>query len=143
AASPAREAALETAHEAAHKPALEAARGVTAHNDWHVERRSIGLIAAQFWLNLLFWCSRHVPWFVRSTVPFWVWATWLASPALRERTRANARWLLGEHSTQAQRRRLGRQVIRSFYLFVFDVGRHAGLTCDAIARDIREVHGNE
>ncbi len=109
--------------------------------EWQTQADTLRVRAARFWLNLLFWSTAHLPAVVRLTVPFWVWATWLSAAQLRQRMLANARRLLGEQSSPRSRRQLARQVIRSFYHFVYDVGRHAPMSLDAISKDIREVHG--
>lgn len=115
----------------------------SAPREWQTEPRTLGHRAATMWLNMLFWSASHVPWLAKATLPMWGWGAWTFSPALRRRTMANAARLLGGASSMRQRRRLGRAVIRSFYLFVYDVARHAAMTPDQIAQDIGELRGKE
>jgi hypothetical protein len=70
--------------------------------------------AANFWLDALFFCTRHAPWLVRGTRGFFLWWAWNTSQYLRQVTRINARRILGESSTPRQRDDLGKRVIGSF-----------------------------
>lgn len=56
---------------------------------------------------------------------------------------ANARRLLGERSTLAQRESLARQVVGNCYDFVFDVGRSTGMGRRQLLKQIERIEGHE
>ncbi|MEX2214768.1 MAG: lysophospholipid acyltransferase family protein [Phycisphaeraceae bacterium] len=97
---------------------------------------------AAFWLGHLFWAAHHAPWYARFTVGFWITAAWLFSPALRRNTLANARHILGKDATDAQCRRLAKNTIRSFFMFVYDVGRHGRMSAQEMRQDVASVEGS-
>ena len=57
---------------------------------WQSEASTVRHRAAAFWLDILFWTARVMPWLPKLTLPFWVNMTWVCSPALRQATLANA-----------------------------------------------------
>jgi lauroyl/myristoyl acyltransferase len=89
------------------------------------ERAGGGLrrVAADFWLDALFFLAGRAPWVVRGTRGFFLWWAWNTSRYLRQVTRINARRILGEESSARQREALGKRVIGSFFDFVYDIGR--------------------
>jgi KDO2-lipid IV(A) lauroyltransferase len=106
-------------------------------------RLSLRQRAASFWLQFLFWSVGRVPWLARMTVGFWIWATWVCSASLRHNTMDNARRLLGPAATWGERARLSRAVLRSFFLFVHDVGRHSRMTLEQMRGRVESVAGQE
>lgn len=118
-------------------------RGASPGDSSAPPRLSLRQRAAAFWLNFLFFWVGHAPWVAKMTVHFWIWAAWIFSPALRQSTLTNARWLLGPKSTPRQRARLARQVLKSFFLFVYDVGRHGTMTLEQMRRQLASIEGND
>ena len=106
-------------------------------------RLSLGQKLAAFWLGHLFWAARCAPWYARITVGFWIFAAWLFSPALRRNTLANSRHILGKDATHAQCRRLARNTIRSFFMFVYDIGRHGRMDAAQMRQDVEHVEGSQ
>lgn len=99
--------------------------------------------AAAFWLKVLFWATAHAPWLARLTVEFWVWAGWLCSPAMRRNTMANARHVLGSDALSRQVRKLSRSIIRSSFLFVYDVGRHSRMSLQQMRAEVTAIEGQQ
>jgi KDO2-lipid IV(A) lauroyltransferase len=104
-------------------------------------RLSLRQRAGAFWLKVLFAAVGRAPWLARATAGFWVWAAWLCSPALRGNTRLTAGMVLGPDATRRKRARLARGIIRSMYLFVYDVGRHSRMTLAQMRREIAGIDG--
>ena len=96
---------------------------------------------AAFWLSVLFWSVAHAPWLARLTIEFWVWAGWFFSPAMRRNTMVNARNVLGAGASRSQVRQLSRSIIRSSFLFVYDVGRHCRMTQQQMRAEVTGVLG--
>ena len=115
----------------------------SAPGTWQTQAPSTRQRAASFWCNLLFWSARWTPWITKTTVQFWVWCSWICSPAIRAGTLANARRLLGPASTLAERRRHARRVIRNFMMFVYDIGVRSAMTQQEIHACITAVEGEE
>jgi KDO2-lipid IV(A) lauroyltransferase len=98
---------------------------------------------ATFWLNVMFFLSRKLPWFVRSTRGFFLWWAWTFSKHFQDATVANARHLLGPDSSMAERRRLGKRIVGSFYDFISDIGRTTRLPREQLRQLIAEINGKE
>ena len=99
--------------------------------------------AADLWLNLMFFHSRRWPWIVRKFKPFWAWGAWNCSHYLQDNILCNAKRLLGEDSTPAQRDALGRAVVSNFLNFISDVGRSIGQSREQLLARIESVEGEE
>ena len=99
--------------------------------------------AADFWRNFLFWGARRLPRVARRTRSFFLRGTWKYSPYLRDITLSNARRLLGDDSTDAQREALARAVIGNCYDFVCDVGQSVTLNRRRLLERIESVEGEE
>lgn len=84
--------------------------------------------AAQFWLNVLFDLTTHAPWLVRAIRRPIVALVVVFSRKVRQNTAANARRLLQRSLTSAEGRAFARQVVGSFYDFVYDIGRSVRTT---------------
>ena len=98
-------------------------------------------LSARFWLGAMFFCSRRMPGFVRATRGFFLWWAWNFSKVLQANTLANARHLLGPDSTINQRRRLGKQVVGSFYDFISDFGRATALSREQLHVLVDSIEG--
>lgn len=99
--------------------------------------------AANFWLNCLFWQARRNPAFPQACKPFFIWAAWKFAAGVRENTLCNAARLLGGQSSHADREALSRAIIASFYNFVCDVGKSAGMTRAQLLGRIAQIHGHD
>ncbi|HWE02247.1 MAG TPA: lysophospholipid acyltransferase family protein [Tepidisphaeraceae bacterium] len=117
------------------KPSGAARRG------WNALLRWVNKTSADFWLNFFFWHARRQPWFAAATKPFFLFFAWRYSEHLYGGTMANARRILGESSTHAQREKLARRMIDNFYDFVCDVGLSLGQTPRQMVRRIVGVEG--
>ena len=98
--------------------------------------------AAAFWLNYFFWHTRYIPWVARWTKWFYLSLAWRYSRVLPRVTLANARHILGPQATDAQRTRLAKHTIGSFYDFVYDVGRSRGMSVPRILRQVEAIEGH-
>ena len=98
---------------------------------------------AYLWLSTMFFFSRCMPRAVQWTKPLFLWGAWTFSRHMQDATIANARYLLGAQSTMAQRRRLGKRVVGSFYDFINDIGRTFNLSRDQLGSLIESVQGTE
>ncbi len=99
--------------------------------------------AAQAWLELLFWNAAHLPIVPRMLKPVVLFLTWHVSGPVRRGTVANAGRILGEGSTMAARRRLGRGVLRSYYDSALDYAANRRKTPEEIRARIEHVEGTE
>ncbi|MGH7245234.1 MAG: lysophospholipid acyltransferase family protein [Phycisphaerales bacterium] len=99
--------------------------------------------AAAFWLGVLFWCTRHMPWVIQRCKPFAIWAAWLSSPHIRRTTTANARWLLGETSSSRECRVFGRKVLRRFFDAVVEFGTNRGLSKAELLARVDKIVGQD
>ena len=98
---------------------------------------------AGFWLNLLFFASRHAPAFVRAVRPVFVWGATRFSRQIRNATAANARRILGANLSNAECLRFARAVTGNFYDFVADVGRAMNWTPQQMLAQVASVEGKE
>jgi len=99
--------------------------------------------AGDLWLNLLFWQARRNPAFLGACRPFFLSAAWKFAGQMRDNTLCNAHHLLGEQSSRSDREALAKAIIGSFYDFVCDVGKSAGMTRGQLLGRIHEVHGHD
>ena len=99
--------------------------------------------SADFWLSFFFWHARRQPWFAQGTKPFFLYFVWRYSEHLYGGTMANARRILGESSTFAQREDLAWRIISNFYDFVCDVGLGLGQSRQQMLERIDHVEGRE
>ncbi|MCH8147700.1 MAG: lysophospholipid acyltransferase family protein [Planctomycetes bacterium] len=100
-------------------------------------------MSASFWLRFMFWWTQYYPRFVLVTRPLFLWFAWRYSKVLRRGTLANARRILGEHSSTRQREALAKSVIRNFYLSVYELGQHVRQTREQLAKQIDGVSNRE
>lgn|GEM_PF-459580 len=99
--------------------------------------------AAEFWIWALAKLSEHAPWFVRAAKPLVIDGIWYCSLSIRRGTLANARRILGDTSTHAQRVRMGKGVIASFYEFFAEVGRNSKRTRQEMLVEVEQVIGHD
>ncbi len=99
--------------------------------------------SSDFWLSFFFWHAHRQPWFARGTKPFFQYFVWRYSEHLYGGTMANARHILGESSTHAEREKLARQIIDNFYDFVCDVGLALGQSRQQMVDRIDTVERRE
>lgn len=100
-------------------------------------------VSGNFWLRLMFWWTQYCPPVVLFTRPVFMWFAWRYSKVLRRGTLANARRILGEHSSPRQREALAKSVIRNFYLSVYELGRHVRQTREQLAKQVDEVSNRQ
>ena len=103
----------------------------------------LGRAALSFWLRLMFLACERFPGFIRSFRFIFCWFAFTLSSHVRRATLANAARILGPQSTTAERKRLAKGVIHSFYLFALDVGRSTNMTREQLLAEIGSVHGHE
>lgn len=97
--------------------------------------------AASFWIEALFWSADHAPWLVRGLRGFFCSFAFRFSRVIRTATLANAARLLGPQSSSAERVRLAKAVLRSFYFFCYDVGRCSHFGRDELLKRIESTDG--
>ena len=107
--------------------------------DGRDDRPRVSLGSENFWLRVMFWWTQYCPLIVLFTRPFFLWGAWGYSKGLRLGTLANARRILGEHSSARQREALAKSVIRNFHLSVYELGRNVRRTKKQLAGQIDEV----
>jgi phosphatidylinositol dimannoside acyltransferase len=105
--------------------------------------RRLARHVADAWLTLLFFLARRHPTFLLGIKRLLIPGVWRCSPTLRKNTRCNARWLLGESSSPAQRDALGMAVVGNFYDFICDVGRSTGMSREQLLARIERIEGDE
>lgn len=99
--------------------------------------------AAEGWLNLLFFASRRMPDLSQRLRRSFVKCAWNNSHYFQDNILPNARRLLGESSTRAQRWDLGLAVLYNFFDFICDVGQSVGKTRKEILSRIECVEGEQ
>jgi KDO2-lipid IV(A) lauroyltransferase len=114
-----------------------------AGRTWRAVLRWANKATADFWLSFFFWHARRQPWFASGTKPFFLFFVWRYSEHLYGGTMANARRILGESSTHAEREKLARRTIDNFYDFVCDVGLSLGHTPRQMLERIISVEGHD
>jgi KDO2-lipid IV(A) lauroyltransferase len=102
---------------------------------------SIRVKAGKFWTWLLAWTATQQPWIVPKVTPFFLWFAWRCSPYTRLATVANARRILGETSTPAQREALANAIVANFFQFMAEIGRNLGRTIPDILSDVASIEG--
>lgn len=98
---------------------------------------------AAFWLEFMFfWAEHYAPsvWWTRG---FFLWFAWNFSRVLREGTRTNARRLLGPGVTNERRDELAREMIRSFYKSVYEIGESLRESAEQLRTRIDGIEGVE
>lgn len=106
-------------------------------------KRWINQGMADFGLSFFFWHARRQPWFASGSKPFFLFFVWRFSEHLYGGTMANARRILGEGSTIAERETLARRIIDNFYDFVCDVGLCLGLSVRQMLQRIESIEGSD
>lgn len=105
--------------------------------------RSFARRAADFWLAAFFTASERWPGFVGRFQGAFCRAAFRCSRQIRTATLANAARILGPGSSDSQRERLARGVLRSFYQFCLDVGRSTSMSRDQLLAQIADVQGRD
>ena len=118
-------------------------RPVESQPDGRPVGSAVRRVSASFWLRFMFWWTQYCPPIVLFTRPFFMWGAWRYSKVLRRGTLANARRILGEHSSAQQREALAKSVIRNFYLSVYELGRNVRRTRKQLAKQIDEVSNRQ
>jgi len=106
-------------------------------------RYRVRRMAANFWLNFMFWWTQYCPPVVLFTRPFFLWFAWRYSKVLRDGTLANAARILGPESTHAEREALAKEVIRNFYLSVYELGKNVRMTRARLEKEVDDVVGRQ
>jgi KDO2-lipid IV(A) lauroyltransferase len=97
--------------------------------------------AGQFWTWLLVWTSTHLPRIVPAVTPFFLWFAWRCSPRTRRSTLANARRILGDTSTPAQREALAKATVVNFFRFMTGIGQSKVRTVPQILSNVASLEG--
>lgn len=106
-------------------------------------RHRVRRMSANFWLSFMFWWTQYCPPVVLFTRPFFLWFAWRYAKGLREGTLANAARILGPESTQAEREALAKEVIRNFYLSVYELGKNVRMTRAQLEAKVDDVVGRQ
>jgi len=104
---------------------------------------SFYLFSADFWLEFLFWWTEHAPRVVWWTRGFFLYFAWRLGTTMRKNTLANARGILGDSADEATCVALAKNMIRSFYLAVYEMGRALRIPQDELKHRIDPVEGRE
>jgi len=99
--------------------------------------------SADFWLEFMFWWAERYPRMVLWTRPFFLWFAWRFATTLCDGTRANARRLLGERATEAACDALMKDIIRNFYLSVYELAESVRMTPQQLRAHIDGIEGGE
>jgi lauroyl/myristoyl acyltransferase len=101
-------------------------------------------LAAWFWVGYLMLrvLERH-PRLVRVARPFFLWFTWNGARVMRRNLMLNARRILGDMSTPAERRAHCKRVLENFYDFIHEVGSTARMSKQQMVERIASVEGRE
>src|ERR1041385_3623152 len=105
-------------------------------------KRHDGFIAWLF-LGILFFFTRHGPWFLWATRSMWVQWGWRIVKSLRRSLLANAVRVLGPGSRLDARTRYAHDVIDSFFGFIAELGEHAGSSREDWLKLVESVEGVE
>ena len=96
---------------------------------------------ASWWTNALVWTLRHQPWLPRTVRPVAPWCAWRVSRLLRTNLMLNARRILGEQSSLAQRRALGLGVLANFMQFITEIARAPDMSDEQLAAQLAGAEG--
>ena len=99
--------------------------------------------STRFWLELMFWWAEYFPPAVLFTRPFFLWFAWRYATKFREGTIANARRLLPPDATRADHEALAKEIIRTFYLSVYELGTSVRLSPSQLAERIDGIEGGD
>jgi lauroyl/myristoyl acyltransferase len=97
--------------------------------------------AGSFWISALVWTLRYQPWLPRLVRPVGLRCAWRFSSGMRTNLLLNARRILGESSTPAQREALGRAVLESFFDAIGDIAGACRLSDEQFAARLGGVEG--
>ncbi len=101
-------------------------------------------ICADFWVqHAIWWADRCTPRLLRWFEPVALATAWRFSRYLRENLMANARYILGPGSTEAQRIALGRTIIARHYDFLRDFNRMRDWSIHQLQELIDDTEGVE
>ncbi len=104
---------------------------------------AIGEASANFWREFMYWWAAHWPAFVLITRPFFLWFALTFSKALRDGPAANARRILGQNASEAEVTRLSKNIVKSAYTSIYELGRAARSSPKQFRDWIEEVEGSE
>lgn len=100
-------------------------------------------LVANFWLRIFFCLAERAPRIMQSAACHLSNGAFHFSPSIRRGTLANARRILGPHSSADSREQLAHGVVRSFYLFCCDVARSMGAKPQDLLDRIEWVAGHD
>lgn len=104
---------------------------------------SLGRWSANFWLAFMFWWVEHVPCVVWWTRGFFLMFAWRFAGTLRNNTLANARGVLGASADEAACVALAKNMIRSFYIAVYELGCAVRMSTAQLLERIDSVTGRD
>lgn len=99
--------------------------------------------SGDFWLEFLFWWTEHAPRVVWWTRGFFLFFAWRVATAMRKNTLANARGVLGDSVSEATCISLAKEMIRSFYVAVYEMGWALRVPRGELRNCIESVEGRE
>jgi phosphatidylinositol dimannoside acyltransferase len=103
-------------------------------------RRRDGFVVWLF-LHLLFFFTRHAPWFLWATRSMWIEWGWRINKHVRRTLLSNAGRILGPQAPLVQRTRYARAVLDSFFRFVVEMGQYTGAPRQQWLQCLESVHG--
>jgi len=108
-----------------------------------MSRARIGEWCVTAGLQLLFWHTRHSPWFLRLFRPTILAGAWALAPSTRRATLANAARLLGPASGERERKSTARAVLRNYFDAVIEFGANRAVSPRELAASLELVEGIE
>lgn len=100
-------------------------------------------VSANFWLEFLFWCTEHAPgvvWWLRG---FFLPLAWRFGTTMRNDTLANARGVLGDSTDEATCTNLAKNIIRSFYVAVYEMGCALRVPRTELKKRVDSIEGRQ
>jgi len=104
-------------------------------------RSRIRQFAANFWLNFLFWHTKHAPVLARRVKWFFLWFALENSKVIQRGSAINARRIFGPETTDKECRAYMYRVVSNFFDFIYDVGISLRLDRAGLLARIESVDG--
>ncbi|MCO6437616.1 MAG: lysophospholipid acyltransferase family protein [Phycisphaerae bacterium] len=99
--------------------------------------------SANFWREFMYWWTGRFPPAVLLTRPFFLFFAFRFSKALQDGPAANARRLLGPNASEREVESLRRNIIRSAYTSIYELGCAVRSNREALRSWVEEVEGKE
>lgn len=110
-------------------------------------RRTIGgrfrSLCAEFWLNYFFWIAARSPKVCQRVKWFHLELALKHSRVINGSTQKNAARIFGPDVTEVRRKQFTRDVLSSFFDFVYDIGRTRRMSREQLMTLVDSVHGED